>query len=77
MDMQTYRDGRKAADNASKALREALRMLGLPPTAYDHVRPTVTHKGTAYVHIGMLRAEYIEQIAEALRAPAREGRQRA
>ncbi|MEU9473323.1 hypothetical protein AB0D78_43615 [Streptomyces avermitilis] len=70
MDMQTWRASRARADNATKALREALAALGLPERVQQHLRPMVTHSGTPLVHVGMLNAEYIEQIAEALRAAA-------
>ncbi|MEU9370948.1 hypothetical protein AB0D71_41125 [Streptomyces avermitilis] len=70
MDMQTWRASRARADNATNALREALTALGLPERVQQHLRPMVTHSGTPLVHVGMLNAEYIEQIAEALRAAA-------
>ncbi|MEV2213655.1 hypothetical protein AB0H86_19785 [Streptomyces sp. NPDC050997] len=70
MDMQTWRDSRTRADNATKVLREALAALGLPERVQQHLRPMVTHSGTPLVHVGMLNAEYIEQIAEALRVVA-------
>ncbi|WP_405798774.1 hypothetical protein [Streptomyces sp. NBC_01506] len=70
MDMQTWRNSRSRADNATNALREALAALGLPERVQQHLRPMVTHSGTPLVHVGMLNAEYIEQIAEALRVAA-------
>ncbi|MDO0938652.1 hypothetical protein QQY66_45640 [Streptomyces sp. DG2A-72] len=70
MDMQTYRDGRKAASAASEAIREALAGLGLPESVWGSVRPMVTHSGTAYVHLGMVRADVAERMAEAMQAPA-------
>lgn len=70
MDMQTWRDSRVRADNATTALREAFAALGVPDHVQQHLRPVITHSGTAFVHIGMLQAEHVEQIAEALRAAA-------
>ena len=70
MDMQTWRDGRSRADDATRALREALATLGVPERAREHLRPMVTHSGAPFVHVGMIRAEHIEQIAEALRVSA-------
>jgi hypothetical protein len=68
MDMQTYRDGRKAATDAAEAIRAALAGLGLPERVWGSVRPMVTHSGKPYVHLGMVRAEAAEKIAEAIRA---------
>lgn len=74
MDMQTWRDGRAAAVDATEALiRAALASLGAPESVWGAVRPVVTHKGTAYVHVGMVRADVAERMAEAMRA--REGAQ--
>lgn len=70
MDMQTWRDSHGRADNATNALREALAALGLPERVQRHLQPVVTRNGTAFVHVGMLRAEYVEQIAEAFRIAA-------
>ncbi|WP_229339180.1 hypothetical protein [Streptomyces flavotricini] len=42
--------------------------LGVPESAWSGVRPTVTYNGLAYVHLGMLPADVVEQIAEAMRA---------
>lgn len=69
MDMQTWRDARTTAVEAAEALRSALAALGLPESVWGSIRPTVTHKGAAYVHVGMVRAEVVEQIAEAVRTP--------
>ncbi|WOX21054.1 hypothetical protein [Streptomyces solicathayae] len=68
MDMQTYRDGRKAANDAAEAIRAALVELGLPEGVWGSVRPMVTHSGKPYVHLGMVRADAAERIAEAIRA---------
>ncbi|MFF7382130.1 hypothetical protein [Streptomyces griseoluteus] len=67
MEMQTYRDGRKAADDAAEAIRTALAGLGLPESVWNSVRPMVTHSGKPYVHLGMMRADAAERIAEAIR----------
>lgn len=69
MDMQTYRDGRKQAADAADAIREALAALGLPESVWRGIRPMVTHKGLAYVHLGMVRADAAARMAEAMRAP--------
>lgn len=68
MDMQTYRDGREAAANAAEAIRAALVGLGLPERVWGSVRPMVPHSGKPYVHLGMVRADAAERIAEAIRA---------
>jgi hypothetical protein len=70
MDMQSWRDGRRAADDATKALRDALALLGLPEITYRSLRPMVTHSGKPYVHLGMIRADQVERMAEAIRAGA-------
>ncbi|WP_405609053.1 hypothetical protein [Streptomyces sp. NBC_00076] len=70
MDMQTYRDGRKQAEDAAEALREALAALGLPERVWSSVRPMVTHSGNAYVHLGMVRADAAVKMAEAMQAAA-------
>ncbi|MER5212990.1 hypothetical protein ABT063_21040 [Streptomyces sp. NPDC002838] len=70
MDVQTYRDGRKQATEAAEAIREALASLGLPERVWGGVRPMVTHSGTPYVHLGMVRADAVERMAEAMRTPA-------
>ncbi|MFD4786767.1 hypothetical protein ACFWN1_06745 [Streptomyces sp. NPDC058459] len=67
-DMQTYRDGNRAASNAADAIKAALVDLGLPESVWGSVRPMVTHSGKPYVHLGMVRAEAAERIAEAIRA---------
>ncbi|MFI9047673.1 hypothetical protein [Streptomyces sp. NPDC053427] len=67
MDIQTWRDGRTAALNASEAMREALAALGLPESSYAAIRPQVTPRGQPLVHLGSIPAAHVEQIAEALR----------
>ncbi|MER6343696.1 hypothetical protein ACWC10_00060 [Streptomyces sp. NPDC001595] len=70
MDMQTYRDGRKQAEDAADAIRQALAALGLPERVWGGIRPMVTHSGSPYVHLGMIRADAVEKITEAIRVPA-------
>ncbi len=70
MDMQTYRDGRRRAEEAAEAIRDALTSLGLPESVGGGVRPMVTHSGKPYVHLGMVRADVAARMAEAMRAPA-------
>jgi hypothetical protein len=70
MDMQTYRDGRKQATDAAEAIRVALAALGLPESVWGSVRPMVTHSGKPYVHLGMVRADVAERMAEAMKATA-------
>ncbi|MCM1967248.1 hypothetical protein [Streptomyces sp. G1] len=65
--MQTWRDGRAKATDASEAIRAALASLGVAESAWSGIRPTVTFNGLAYVHLGMLPAAVVEQIAEAMR----------
>ncbi|MCX5198856.1 hypothetical protein OOK31_34075 [Streptomyces sp. NBC_00249] len=67
MDMQTWRDRRTRAADAAEAIRAALAVLGVPEGAWTGIRPTVTHNGHAYVHLGMLPADVVEQMAEAMR----------
>ncbi|WP_327325995.1 hypothetical protein OG735_28550 [Streptomyces sp. NBC_01210] len=66
--MQTWRDGRTTADDATNVLREALAALGVPESTYRSIRPMVTHSGKPYVHLGMIRAEHVEHMAEAIRS---------
>ncbi|MFJ8162911.1 hypothetical protein ACIRBY_18565 [Streptomyces sp. NPDC096136] len=68
--MQTWRDARTQATNAAESIRAALAALGVPESAWGSARPVVTHNGHAYVHLGMIRADAVEQIAEALRVPS-------
>lgn len=70
MDMQTYRDSRARATDAAEAIRAALALLGIPEHVWSSIRPMVTHRGGAYVHLGMLRAEAVERMAEAIRTPS-------
>ncbi|GGZ22876.1 hypothetical protein GCM10010327_62210 [Streptomyces nitrosporeus] len=42
--------------------------LGLPERVWGSVRPMVTRSGKPYVHLGIVRAEVAERIAEAIRA---------
>lgn len=66
--MKTYRDGRAEATAAAEAIRAALAGLGLPERVWGSVRPMVTASGTPYVHLGMVRADVAEKIAEAIGA---------
>lgn len=68
MDIQTWRDSRTRAIDATEAIRAALSALGLPGSVWRCVRPAVTHAGRPYVHLGMLPADVVEQMAEAVRA---------
>ncbi|GAA2228381.1 hypothetical protein GCM10010232_12990 [Streptomyces amakusaensis] len=70
MEMQTWRDSRAKATDASEAIRAALAALGVPESAWSGIRPTVTYNGDAYVHLGILPAHAVEQITEALRLPS-------
>ncbi|MFE5537908.1 hypothetical protein [Streptomyces sp. NPDC056492] len=70
MDMQTWHSGREQAVNAAEAIRAALATLGVPESTWSGIRPTVTHNGHPYMHVGMLPAQAVEQIAEALRLPS-------
>ncbi|MGC9539524.1 hypothetical protein [Streptomyces sp. UG1] len=69
--MGTYRARRREATEAAEAIRAALAALGLPERVWGSVRPVVTHRGTPYVHIGMVRADVAEKMAEAMRTPGR------
>ncbi|MBT2403549.1 MULTISPECIES: hypothetical protein [unclassified Streptomyces] len=70
MDMQTWRDSHSRATDAREAFVAALEALGVPESAWNAVRPVVTYTGTPYVHLGMIRADVVEQVAEALRLPS-------
>ncbi|WP_329380575.1 hypothetical protein OG625_15200 [Streptomyces sp. NBC_01351] len=66
--METWRDGRSRATDATEAIRAALAALGVAEAAWSGVRPLVTQTGRPYVDLGTLRAEVVEQLAEALRS---------
>lgn len=68
MDMQTWRDSHKRADEAAAAIREAASALGLSGAVVRGIRPVVTHSGKPYVDLGMLRADQVEQAAKAIRS---------
>lgn len=70
MDMQTWRDAHTRATDAREALVAALAALDAPEETWNAVRPVVTHEGTPYVHLGMIRAEVVEEVAEAMRLSA-------
>ncbi|MFE3520482.1 hypothetical protein ACFXOD_02615 [Streptomyces sp. NPDC059161] len=65
--MQTWRDGHARATDALESIRAALAALGVPEATWAGMRPTVTYNGLPYVHLGMLPAEVVEQMAEAMR----------
>lgn len=69
MDMQTWRDSHTRATEAQESLVAALAALGVAESVWRAVRPVVTHTGTPYVHMGMIPADVVEQVAEALRLP--------
>ena len=62
MDMRTWRDSRSRADDATRVLRDALAVLGLPQRVQRNLRPMVTHSGTPFVHMGMVKAEHVERM---------------
>ncbi|MEW1546026.1 hypothetical protein [Streptomyces tsukubensis] len=67
MEMQTWRDARSKAVDATEAIRAAMAAIGLPEAFWSSLRPVVTHSGKSYVNVGMVPAEAAEQIAEAMR----------
>ncbi|MBL1088432.1 MULTISPECIES: hypothetical protein [Streptomyces] len=67
MDMQTWRDSRRRAEDATEAIQAALAILGLPEATVASLRPVVTHSGKSYVDLGMIRADHAERMAEAIR----------
>ncbi|WP_432074470.1 hypothetical protein [Streptomyces wuyuanensis] len=69
MEMQRWRDSRAAAEEATRALEQALADLGLPERQYRHIRSAVTASGKPYVYLGLVTAELAEKIAEALGRP--------
>ncbi|MGW1882999.1 hypothetical protein [Streptomyces sp. NPDC001970] len=64
--MSQWRDGRTVAGDATSALIHALAELGIPERQYRHARPVVTCSGRPYVYLGLVPAEVVERIAEAL-----------
>ncbi|MFE6223740.1 hypothetical protein [Streptomyces sp. NPDC057854] len=54
--------------DAAEALRTAMAALGLPETAWRGIRTAVTHRGVAYVHVGLIPAAAAAAVAEALGA---------
>ncbi|MEU3065516.1 hypothetical protein ABZ712_01100 [Streptomyces sp. NPDC006906] len=68
VEMQQWRDGRKAAENATEALSGALVALGIEAERVSHLRPVVACSGRPYVHMGAMPAELAERMAEALRS---------
>lgn len=69
MDMRTWKESRARAETAVSALQTALAEIGLPERALRSIRPVVTRSGGAYVELGMLRPDIVEQIAKALGQP--------
>ncbi|MBT3075685.1 MULTISPECIES: hypothetical protein [Streptomyces] len=67
VEMQQWRDGRKAAENATEALSGALAELGIEAERVSHLRPVVAYSGRPYVHMGAMPADMVERMAEALR----------
>ncbi|WP_176711216.1 hypothetical protein [Streptomyces sp. Ncost-T6T-1] len=67
VEMQQWRDGRKAAENATEALSGALVALGIETERVSHLRPVVAYSGRPYVHMGVMPADLVERMAEALR----------
>ncbi|WP_217575373.1 hypothetical protein [Streptomyces sp. GbtcB7] len=67
MVMQTYRDSRAKAADAAEAIRAALVSLGIPESVWGTIRPVVAHKGSSYVHLGVVRADAAKKMAEAMR----------
>ncbi|MFD5973155.1 hypothetical protein [Streptomyces bacillaris] len=67
VEMQQWRDGRKAAENATEALSGALVELGIEAERVSHLRPVVAYSGRPYVHMGAMPADMVERMAEALR----------
>lgn len=68
MEMQQWRDGRKAAEDATEALSGALVALGIEAERVSHLRPVVAYSGRPYVHMGAMPANLVERMAEALRS---------
>jgi hypothetical protein len=66
--MKTWRDAHARADDAGRAVRVALEALGLPDGSLLSIRAQVTADGRAFVHVGTLRADHAELVAEALRS---------
>ena len=67
VEMQQWRDGRKAAEDATEALSGALVALGIEAERVSHLRPVVAYSGRPYVHVGAMPADMVERMAEALR----------
>ncbi|WP_406507080.1 hypothetical protein [Streptomyces sp. NBC_00212] len=67
MEMQAWRDAWTRAEAACNALREALEFLGFPEPVRAAIRPQVHYRGTAQVHVGVIDAGRVEELAAALR----------
>lgn len=68
VEMQQWRDGRKAAQNPTETLSGASVALGIEPERVSHLRPVVACSGRPYVHMGAMPADLVERMAEALRS---------
>ncbi|MFE2261580.1 hypothetical protein [Streptomyces griseosporeus] len=73
LDMQAYRAARAKATDAAEAIRAALAALDVPESVWSTVRPMVSHQGRPYVHLGMMRADVVAKIAEAMERCSAEG----
>ncbi|MER5889543.1 hypothetical protein ABT160_37445 [Streptomyces sp. NPDC001941] len=67
MEMRTWRDAWARADSACRALQGALVEIGLSEDDVRGVRAHVHRQGVPLVHLGVLRADHVEAVAEALR----------
>nr|WP_223279504.1 hypothetical protein [Streptomyces sp. SDr-06] len=72
--MQAWRDAWARAEGACEGLRGVFEGLGFPESVRVSLRPQVHYRGTAQVHVGVLDAAHVEELAEALRAGAVRGR---
>lgn len=66
MEMHIWKDRRARAVASADGLQTALAGLGLPEQVWRSVRPVVTASGNAFVDLGMLRPETVDQITAAL-----------
>lgn len=67
MEMQQWRGSWDRAQSARDALCGALEALGVPQPVRDRLRPVVSSKGAAWVEPGLMAADVVEHIAEAIR----------
>ncbi|WKX71241.1 hypothetical protein [Streptomyces sp. XD-27] len=73
MPMDIWRERWDRADRTAAALRNALATHGIPESAYGSIRPVVTHQGSAYVDLGMLREDAAAKVAAVLNQKAHAG----